>query len=202
MKMKLSAIFIALMAFSQSASAETGVLLGYNIWSPAVSTTIAGASVSSASKGDFLAGLSYTTSLTPFFSLEIDGLYVTRKSDTTVSILGSSSTGVTSQNVIEVPILFRVHLLPMVNLGVGPYFAYGVGDFTSSGTSQSYQAASTSRTDYGAEASAQIKFPIAPGIHVSAEGRYVLGLKEESTNSSTSAKNREIQVLAGLTFGL
>jgi hypothetical protein len=202
MKIKFSVILLALMAIGQSASAETGILLGYNLWSPSVSRTFPGATVSSAKKGDFLGGLSYSSSLTPFFSVELDGLYVRRKSDVTTTLGGVGSTGANSQNVIEIPILFRVHLLPMINLGVGPYFAYGIGDLVASGTTQSYQAANTSRTDYGAEASAQLKFPIAPGLHLSAEVRYVVGLKEESTSSTVSEKNKEVQAMAGLSFGL
>jgi hypothetical protein len=201
LNIRLLALSIVLMGISQSAKAEIGVMLGYNMWSPSFSVPTAGVVSTVSGKGGFLGGLSYTASLVPMIGLEIDGLYVTRKADLVLTGL-VNQTQTFSQNVIEIPVLLRLHLMPLISVGVGPYFALGMGNVTVNGTSESYSAAGVQTSDFGGVASVQLGLPLGL-VKLSLDARYVLGMKEQSTDTSTnSEKNREIQILAGLKFGM
>jgi hypothetical protein len=136
---------------------------------------------------------------------EVSGLYINRKTDDT-------TTGViTSSNAIQVPVLLRFYLHPMFSIGVGGYWAHGIGtvktedsggDVTSTG---SYASQSLKTNDDGLVASVAVRFPITQTMRLLVDARYNYGLSNVYTDplgTGGTSKNRDIQALVGLQFAL
>ncbi len=161
--------------------------------------TLSNISISAKSKLGVGGGLLIDSSFSPKMSGEFGVLYITRKSDTTVNatILAVPTTTVTnnSLNYIQIPAVLRFWMGSMFSLGAGGYYAQGMGSkFSSSGVTKS---------DYGAIGSVQFKLPMGNSASFLVDGRYNYGLKNvnNSSFSTMDLKYRDIQILAGVTFG-
>ncbi|MBC7690319.1 MAG: outer membrane beta-barrel protein [Methylotenera sp.] len=149
---------------------------------------------SGSSSGDLGVGagalLEFDTSMITAF--EIGALYHPRK----FSAGGFSNTS----KYILVPVQFRVHIVPMVVVGAGGYFAKGIGSSASLsfGGVTANGSGGTPDNDYGLMASAGLDLPLAPLFSLVLEGRYLLGLKDVGNSTHW----RDTQVLAGVRFGI
>jgi len=173
-----------------SAHAGWGILGGATLSHPSMNP-----SFNLSSKAAVTGGLAFESSIAPGLGLEADVLYQTQK----VEALGVTQT----RKGINVPVMLRFHLLPLVSLGVGGYFTNGIGDIDNNGTSGSYDASGMKKTDAGAIGSLRIAIP-AGLASVVLDGRYQYGLSNQIKNTAGNAsiKTRNIQVLAGLMFGI
>jgi hypothetical protein len=137
-----------------------------------------------------------------WWSLEVGGLYVQRKTDFT----DSSATG--ESDGIEIPVLLRYHFNRYFSLGAGGYYNHAVGNYTltsdttGASSSSSYSDSSLSNYDFGLAAGAAIHVPLTSRIDFMADGRYTYGLTNVDETSGNSLKYRDIQVLLGFTFRL
>jgi hypothetical protein len=119
-------------------------------------------------------------------AFEVGGLYITRKLDDT-------TTGdVTQTHAIQVPVLLRFYLHPMISIGFGGYWAHASSDATSQGYKSS---------DYGLVGGAAVRFPLTQAMRLLVDVRYNDGLANVSTGDAT-IKNRDIQALVGFQFAL
>ncbi len=187
---KIIIVLLALIA-STSARADVGLLGGLSFYNYSSSP-----SVDSSSSAGLLLGLSYTSSLAAGPGLEIDALYDQRKY--------SSSNVTVTLPAIQIPVLVRMNLIPEVfDYGIGAYYAFGVGDVsTSAGTSSSYSAAGVSSSDFGLIGSLQVTIPI-PGItKLIADGRYLFGLSNSSSTAGVTAHTREMELFLGFLLSM
>lgn len=139
----------------------------------------------------------------PGFSAEIGALYVPRKVGT--NIAGVNVSTLTS-NSLEVPLLVRCTLLPIVSFGLGVYYAHTLGDGTTSrpnvaDTPFKYELSNVSTSDFGLEASVAASYPILPMLSIVGDVRYLLGLTNQ-TSGTTTTQYRDLQFLAGVSVGL
>jgi hypothetical protein len=138
-------------------------------------------------------------------SFEVGGLYINRKLDDT-------TTGViTSTHAIQVPVLLRFYLHPMISIGVGGYWAHGVGSVNTEDSSGnvlstgSYADNDTKVNDYGLVGSVAVRFPLSQTMRLLIDARYNYGLSNVYTDplaAGDTSKDRDIQALVGLQFAL
>ncbi len=108
---------------------------------------------------------------------------------------------------ILVPVQAKFALIPLLNIGLGGYFSTGIGSVTSKNAlgvetgSASFDAASLSKSDYGAVASVGLSLPLGVTT-LSVEGRYLYGLKNILANATgdASTKMSAFDMLVGFTF--
>jgi hypothetical protein len=104
-----------------------------------------------------------------------------------------------STTAVQFPLMLRIPMLRFVFFGVGPYFAYSLGSLELSPAYGS--GAQISAVDYGLVGSLGIMIPLAVGMSVVGDARYVNGIKNVSLNSSFIAGFTEVQGFVGLRFG-
>jgi|GEM_PF-4362975 len=155
------------------------------------------------------AGLLFEIRMMPAIGFEFGALYMQRKYEYNTVVPTNTRTTV-SASLYEFPVLLRMHLGRLFSLGVGGYYAKAAGDLgtetrTEGGPASKQTATYTSRnltsTDYGALVSLALYFRLAPITHFTIDGRYAIGMKNNSTVAGTERKYNDMQLLAGLQFG-
>jgi len=140
-----------------------------------------------------------TFSFAPMVGLQVGALYVPQK------IEGSNTV---TYNTLQIPVAIRVSPIDLISVGVGGYFAAAMGDKTVVDVDTGAESTATfaddnaEETDIGLLGSVAVKLPVAPLISIVADARYLFGLSEQSTDDTVSIKNRDIQFLVGVNFGL
>lgn len=175
-------------------------------------------------------GLLMRAGLEQNVALEFGVLYLPREMTSNFSLSGAASGNgaYTTQwdfNYIQVPVLIRIHLLPMVSLGVGAYYAHAIGQIKETNTAPgggtitgssnpnfySYGDKSVPTDDYGLEAALGAQLPLTSSVKFYADFRYLWGLQNIALPASTALLTsgglqadtnhwRDIQFLAGLSF--
>ncbi len=182
-------VLLAMLASPHAQALEAGLLGGLNFWSPSASSN--SGTITTTTGNNLAAGAYVQKSFNPLFDVELGLMYLKKKADLT--LLGTTSSS--SYNAIQIPLILRTGFIPgnFFNVGAGAYYE------TVSGSTSSGQKSS----DYGLVGSAQVRFPLAPLTKFILDARYLMGLSEQSTDTANlSLKNRGVQVLAGLSFGI
>ncbi len=159
-------------------------------------------------KAGYGAGLLLEFKLMPLIGFELGALMMPRKYEYS-SVVPTSSKTTLSSKVYQFPALLRMHLGRLFSLGVGGYYAKANGDISSdtksdsgsSSQSLTYAARSQTSTDYGALASLALYMRLAPVTYLTFDGRYAMGMKNNSTAAGGDRKFNDMQLLAGLQFG-
>ncbi|MBC7691413.1 MAG: outer membrane beta-barrel protein [Methylotenera sp.] len=117
---------------------------------------------------------------------------------------------------LQVPVLARISPFPMLTVGLGGYYALGVGKITAGAAfndpqlppnsrfdeSGSYADTQFKRSDFGLEAAVGLKVPVDLGISIVGDARYLFGLLNRHTGTSGSMKTRDLEFLAGVSFDI
>ena len=219
MKRFMLAVWVVVFFKAASASAlEFSPVLGLGLDMSSASTTVAGTSYGTNTKTSVGGGVLLDSGLAPMVSLEVGVLYLPINHGLTVNItspLTLSAPSETSYNALQIPVLMKFTLLPLVSFGAGAYYSKGLGSvkvhsdaFTSAGltfpasdTTESFADASLSDTDYGLMANAGMSFPFLPLMKFRADLNYLFGLKNINTTDTVTLKSRRILVTAGVSFG-
>lgn len=166
--------------------------------------------------------------LMPMFELETGVKYVSAKPKTMFSAslpVIPSGYAVVEANAISIPLVLKLDLAHIFNVGVGGFYEMGMGDpkatvYDSAGNvfagypktmKWGYEAADvaagtasgTSKTNYGLLLTAGMNFPIAPTLSFALSGEYEMGLANrnvDTTIPTATEKSTVISVLAGLSF--
>ena len=135
-------------------------------------------------------------------SLEIGALYINR------NIYDQTIGNTESLHAVQVPVLLRWWFMPMVSVGVGGYFAQGIGSVSvnngaSVATSESFSAADLKTTRFWSHRKCGHQTSDHhPNMRLLIDGRYNYGLTNKFTrillNLGQTIKNRDIQALVGL----
>jgi|GEM_PF-2900414 len=105
---------------------------------------------------------------------------------------------------LQFPLILRFQFVPFFSVGVGGYFAQGIGNVSTTATGSStstdvdYATFNLSKSDIGLIGSAALYLPVLPTMSLLADFRYLLGLKNISLASTTTIRLREFQILFGL----
>ena len=188
--------FCILALSSTSHALEFGVIGGLNSSSPSISAGNVDANANSG--GGYDLGAFFMMGLVSDFSIEVDGLFQHK----------NFSSGITqfTMNNFLLPTFLRYSLIPLFNVGLGPYWGAGVGDVTTAigntSTSHSYGDSGLIKNDFGFTTSLQFKFPITPVNSLVLDGRYQFGLTNLSNTANGNFKTRGFQLLAGIGFGI
>lgn len=176
--------------------------LNWGFCAPQISPENRGVDVSKQTA--LLGGLLFELPLFPFVNLDSGALlhpYGQSLKDTSTQV-----TSETKWKQLLIPVGLRLRLIPFFNLGLGGY--YGVA--TSSQADQSVSVpglatatsevalASEQKSDYGLYSSVSVEFSIFPSAAIFVDGRYLLGLKNQSASEGSSLKFNHFQFLSGL----
>lgn len=154
------------------------------------------------------AGVLLESRLVPMFGFEIGAMYAPRKFSYSTAV-PTATTVTSTSKVYEFPAAFRFHLGRNFSLGFGGYYAMGKGNLTQQTTSDAgsstqnvtYASQGQTDSDYGLLGSAQIAFRLTPLTHLVFDGRYLMGLKNNSTIAGSDRKYNDFELLAGLQLG-
>lgn len=160
-----------------------------------------------AAKTGYGAGLLLELKLMPWLGLEGGFLMIPRAYQTTD--LATNVTTRYSGKIYEIPALLRMHLGRLMSFGVGGYVAKASGELsteTTTGTAVSsgtttYLARNQTTGDFGALASLALYFRLGPVTYLTFDGRYTMGLRNNSTVAGSDRKFNDMQLLAGLQIG-
>jgi hypothetical protein len=145
--------------------------------------------------------------LFPGLELQIGALYFPRGTHVEGSYAGFTAGNLNlTAKQLQVPVLVRFTLLPVLSAGVGAYYARALSDFELTGDIAGVSIPSVTRTDlkkddFGLVASVSANFPIVPLFSILVDARYLLGLSNVNTGTATS-RYRDIQLLAGVSFSI
>lgn len=200
-KVMLSVFAGALLMSAPSFAWDLGVVGGLNMSSPSIEQ--GNTSVSIDGKSAMSYGVLISQSMPALVSFEVGALYVTRKFGVDV---GGTSVSMTMKGV-QIPVMARFKVLPMVTLGAGGFYNLGLGKVTeeSGSTSQDrdYSDEKIKKSDYGLVGGIQLKVPVLPSLDVVGDARYLLGLANVNDESNGgSIKYHDFQVLGGVAFSL
>lgn len=155
------------------------------------------------------AGLLLEFRLMPAIGIEFGALSLQRKYEYNTVVPTSTKTTVTAK-MYEFPVLLRMHLGRLFSLGVGGYYAKAAGELgtetrteggAASSQTVSYASRNQTTSDFGALVSMALYFRLAAITHLTIDGRYAMGLKNNSTVAGSERKYNDMQLLAGLQFG-
>jgi hypothetical protein len=108
--------------------------------------------------------------------------------------------------MIEIPLVLRFDLLPLVAVGAGGYFALGMGDATITtgalSVSSTYESLGVGKTDYGLLGTVSVALPLLPFLKVLVDVRYLYGLANMATASGSSFSMRDWQFMGGVRLAL
>ncbi len=199
-KTKLVCLLAGVLFSTQSFALDYGILGGLNFYSPSYSNPSGTPTKTSNGSSSSAFGVSVSTGIIPLLTLEVDALYVSRKSDflsTTAPLLST-----TSFHVLEIPALVRLSLVPaLFNVGAGLYYAMGLGSVNVNGVDYSYSDAGFNKTEVGAVLTAEVRLPVLTLFSIVGDMRYNYGFSELSAvSTSQSLKTRELQMFVGVSF--
>jgi hypothetical protein len=189
---------------------DLDVLAGMNVDNPSI--TVPGTPDLAASNGyTGTIGAFMGLDLIPGFMLETGLQYLPRKY--TLNSTAADDNYTVNVKYYMVPAIVRFTLLPIINVGVGPYYARGSSVITSTGTingqpnsvlTSNFSQGTTTVSDWGVVASVQAKLPILPFFHLTADARYLLGMEnvDASGIAGQSTKYRDWQLLFGAGLSL
>jgi hypothetical protein len=201
---KISAVFFASLLFVAPASAVKFSAVGAMIQAE---PKLSNGSTYTA-KNSYGGGALLEFGLGPIFGFEIGALSLPRKYEFANINAGITSSVVATQKMLQVPVLFRAYLGKVLSLGFGGYYAKYNGSYAFETTtlgvkttgSSTYAAAGLSDSDYGFVSSIALYIPMAPMFRIILDGRYTVGVKDNST-TTTEMKFNDIQALAGFQLG-
>jgi hypothetical protein len=172
---KVLSVFAILIAAgilnTAAARADWGVLGGATIFNPS--------NITNNSNTGFAGGIFIRSGGTIGPSLEVDALYDGR------------SLGGTTLKTLQVPAFIRLYFLPLMNIGLGAYYAQGIGSDDSN--------AGLKSSDFGLDGSLQVRIPLTGMTHFIIDARYLYGLTD--IVKVGDSKTREVNILGGFSFG-
>lgn len=186
-----------------SYSAELIELVGLGGTLPRVSSQSQTFTEEASGNRGFGFGIFLVGELLPPYSLEIGGLFRQRHFTTNVQT-GEKTTY--QLKLLEVPILIRYRIYPNISVGGGIYTSMSLGTLTSEVNSSSgkigYDQAQLETRDFGLATSIRFRKHLHEVIHFVADGRILYSLRNLSTNAQNTIRLADIEILAGISFGL
>jgi hypothetical protein len=179
---------------------EVGVLGGIGLNFPSLGNS----SSSSSAQLGFSGGGFAAYHIDPQLSLELDALYAYQSSTQVTTLSQISVSTSISKSVLEVPVFLRYWFVPQFGVGVGPYAAFGMGNYTVAGVSEDYTTYQKNRAEFGVAASVEGRLPVGREANALLDVRYLQGLTNLDTDglSSDSVTDRQLEILAGISFSL
>jgi len=151
----------------------------------------------------FGGGISLSFRIYKQIDLESGLIYVNRSFSTSSPQLDPSHT---SFSTTQIPLLARYWLNDYTSLGLGPYWAHGVGNVTVSSTSQSsllsFSDLGWAVDDYGIQISVRYMTPISLLVNFIVDARINAGLTDLETTTHGTLRFCELQSWVGIALVL
>ena len=185
---------------------DATVLGGLNMASPSIDPSLTGSTTSA--KSEFMYGATVGLPFFPGLGLEL-GAFMAPRTSTTKDVLGNGNQ--TSAKFIEIPLMLRLNALPFISVGAGMYYGIGTGNVStksvsgstvsSTPTEKNFSDSGLVSSDLGIATSVRAEFSILPLMSIVGDVRYNIGLKDLDQSPLTTTKNRELQLLLGVSAG-
>ncbi|MBS1961077.1 MAG: outer membrane beta-barrel protein [Bdellovibrionales bacterium] len=188
-------------AGTAQAGAMVNVLGGLNFQNDSIDPAQSGTTLSA--QGGVSYGASVEFGMNPMLGLELGVFSMAKKTKATVA--GAGEATATAHGIVF-PVMVRFTALPVLDFGVGGYYATLSDKFTVSGSTiagypDGDQTSSTAeKSDYGLRAGVRAKLPVGPMLKVLVDASYNFGLKD-TDNTSTTEKTRGYTLMAGVGIG-
>lgn len=173
------------MVFGLALPAQAGVR--FSLFGDLDSSSYSTGGSSSAGEPGFGGGLGLEIPLGAMTGLELGGVLLNRRNQIDASW-------------VQIPVLYRLWLGEVLTLGVGGYYARGIGSATAGGVSESFASAGYTVDDFGLMGAVGLNIPL-PSFSLMVEGRYGFGVYNVSAIQGTSATFNDFEILAGIRFG-
>ncbi len=199
-KLALSVLSGVLMSGAAQAGMAVNVLGGLNFQNDSI--TPANVGVTTSAKGALTYGATFEMPVNPVMDFEFGALSVGSKTKSSTA-LGDATVSTRS---VMIPVMLRFTALPILDFGVGGYYAILPSKYTIEGSTipglidGDYTTTTAAKNDYGLRAGVRAKLPLAPLLHVLVDLSYNFGLKDTDTTSTTE-KTRAYSLLAGVAIG-
>ena len=143
--------------------------------------------------------------LGPMFGFEMGAIYVPREYEFNSFALRYTY----QQKMVQFPVLLRAYLGGILSLGFGGYYSKYQGDLAiktknlgiTTTSSMKYDTAGLTTDDYGFASSLALYLPLAPMTKLLIDGRYNIGVKDNSTAPGELIYN-DMQLLVGIQIGM
>ncbi len=143
--------------------------------------------------------------LVSVFDLELDFIRADKKIVQTASSSSFSNVTTIEMSSWMVPLLLRVNVVPggFLSLAAGGYYEWASGrEYKVNGVSTDYAGSGFNHRDIGVLGSLRLRFPVFFGAHAILDGRYLMGLQEQATDTTQfTMKSRHLQAFFGVSFG-
>ncbi len=191
-------IFIGLMSLSTIARAAAISIVGLQDTSHISATGFTVDSKSGAGGGILLNGHFGNS-----FGIETGALAFERSWTDSTSASGTSTL---SGTVIEIPLTIEYRFWRHFSIGVGGYYSSCPGTLKETGATTNnalnYSAYGIKNSDYGGVADFSLQMHLYSATFFRAEYRYTVGGPNLTSTSGDTFKNRDSQILVGLTFAI
>lgn len=195
---KINLLALILVTMLSGAAAQAGPMFGLKggvNFSSHEGTTNGTIALNTSSKMGFGGGLAMDWGFTNNIGLLVDVQYMIRE---------NSSLATKSRFAyLHIPLQLRFSFLSIMYVGVGGYFASGLGTVKNSlnGTTRTYAAARYKTSDFGATGTLGVKIPLGKEMFIPVELRYNFGLADQNSPvTAGSAKWRSFDILTGFMF--
>jgi hypothetical protein len=203
----LAGLFLMTFPFNSQAF-ELAVEGGLSMQSPSYSLS-SGSSLAIGSKTSIGYGAFAGLSFLPGIQIETGLMYLPRRFSETSDTAGVAEL---TANHLIIPIMARFTALPLVSVGAGAYYAMGSGQVSTTLTPVGGSAGDPVLEDYdatggikksglGLMASARLELPFLPTIRLLVDARYLMDLNNRSVDAAETLKFKDLQLLAGASFG-
>ncbi len=99
----------------------------------------------------------------------------------------------------QIPFSYNYWLGSYIGIGLGGYFAQGLGNVKLNGVTRTFSEAAMRSQDFGALGSLKVNMPFAiPSLHLLLEIRYNYGLANASSANGISSRYSDVQYLGWL----
>jgi hypothetical protein len=181
---------------------EVGILSGVGLNFPSLGSNFVMTTASS--QVGFTGGAFAAYHLSPELTIELDAVYAYQAYNLVTTISTVSITTSVAKSVLELPLFIRGWIFSRLGIGVGPYGAFGIGSYTVAGVSEDYPTYQKNRSEFGIAGSIQGRLPVAEEANLLLDVRYLYGLTDLNNdgNPGDSIKDRQLEILAGISFSL
>lgn len=139
--------------------------------------------------------------MAPMISLETGVFFHQAKNDVTYLGIGWTA----EQDTMEVPLMFRLHLLPIVDFGIGGFWERGDDQTTISASTNPAAVANGTTVGnkfvtYGPKVGVRARIPLLPTLGFLVDASYRMGLRDADADPAVSVKHKAYALLGGLSL--
>ena len=188
----LLVLVTSILGVEKVSALDVSVLGGVDYSLPSLTALNSG--VPTTTSAAFGGGLGLGYEFNSDLALELDAIYMPRNYQPQGNLM-------MTEYRLHLPVFLRYTVVQPLHILAGLYYSQGLGNISlGDGSTESYELATRSRSDWGLIVGAGAIFPIASGMGVLLRAQYLLGIGNASTNPLVILNYRDFQGIVGFNF--